>query len=54
MTLVIFYSTLSYVSNLLNVKVKQKFYFKRLKVWAPVAHTYNPSYSGGRNQEDHG
>jgi hypothetical protein len=21
---------------------------------APVAHTYNPSYSGGRNQEDHG
>jgi hypothetical protein len=22
--------------------------------WVPVAHTYNPSYSGGRNQEDHG
>jgi hypothetical protein len=22
--------------------------------WAPVAHTYNPSYSGGRDQEDHG
>jgi hypothetical protein len=21
---------------------------------APVAHTYNPSYSGGRDQEDHG
>jgi hypothetical protein len=21
---------------------------------APVAHTCNPSYSGGRNQEDHG
>jgi hypothetical protein len=21
--------------------------------WAPVAHAYNPSYSGGRNQEDH-
>jgi hypothetical protein len=20
----------------------------------PVAHTYNPSYSGGRDQEDHG
>jgi hypothetical protein len=22
--------------------------------WVPVAHTYNPSYSGGRDQEDHG
>jgi hypothetical protein len=22
--------------------------------WVPVAHTYNPSNSGGRNQEDHG
>jgi hypothetical protein len=21
--------------------------------WAPVAHTCNPSYSGGRDQEDH-
>jgi hypothetical protein len=21
--------------------------------WAPVAHAYNPSYSGGRDQEDH-
>jgi hypothetical protein len=21
---------------------------------APVAHTYNPGYSGGRDQEDHG
>jgi hypothetical protein len=21
---------------------------------APVAHTYNPSYSGGSDQEDHG
>jgi hypothetical protein len=21
---------------------------------APVSHTYNPSYSGGRDQEDHG
>jgi hypothetical protein len=20
--------------------------------WAPVAHTHNPSYSGGRDQED--
>jgi hypothetical protein len=22
--------------------------------WAPVAHACNPSYSGGRDQEDHG
>jgi hypothetical protein len=22
--------------------------------WAPVAHVCNPSYSGGRDQEDHG
>jgi hypothetical protein len=22
--------------------------------WVPVAHTCKPSYSGGRNQEDHG
>jgi hypothetical protein len=22
--------------------------------WAPVSHAYNPSYSGGRDQEDHG
>jgi hypothetical protein len=21
--------------------------------WVPVAHAYNPSYSGGRDQEDH-
>jgi hypothetical protein len=25
-----------------------------LKNWAPVAHTCNPSYSGGRDQEDRG
>jgi hypothetical protein len=24
------------------------------KKWEPVAHTYNPSYSGGRGQEDRG
>jgi hypothetical protein len=24
-----------------------------LSSWVLVAHTYNPSYSGGRNQEDH-
>jgi hypothetical protein len=23
-------------------------------IWAPVAHVCNPSYSGGRDQEDHG
>jgi hypothetical protein len=30
--------------------------FKKLLVFtqAPVAHAYNPSYSGGRDQEDHG
>jgi hypothetical protein len=22
--------------------------------WTPVAHAYNSSYSGGRDQEDHG
>jgi hypothetical protein len=26
---------------------------KNKNSWAPVAHTYNPSYSGGRDQEDH-
>jgi hypothetical protein len=33
-------------------------YFGVLKfllwIWALVAHTYNPRYSGGRDQEDHG
>jgi hypothetical protein len=24
------------------------------KCWVPVAHTCNPSYSEGRDQEDHG
>jgi hypothetical protein len=27
---------------------------KKKKSQAPVAHTYNPSYSRGRDQEDHG
>jgi hypothetical protein len=27
---------------------------KNLTSWAPVAHICNPSYSGGREQEDHG
>jgi hypothetical protein len=26
--------------------------YKKKLSWAPVAHTYNPSYSGGRDQED--
>jgi hypothetical protein len=25
---------------------------RKKETWAPVAHTWNPSYSGGRNQED--
>jgi hypothetical protein len=28
-------------------------FFKMSCSQAPVAHTYNPSYSGGRDQEDH-
>jgi hypothetical protein len=27
---------------------------KEISGWAPVAHTHNPSYSGGRDQEDRG
>jgi hypothetical protein len=26
---------------------------KKTNSWALVAHAYNPSYSGGRDQEDH-
>jgi hypothetical protein len=25
---------------------------KKMFAWAPVAHTYNPSYLGGRDQEN--
>jgi hypothetical protein len=28
-------------------------YLKPTKSWAPVAHAYNQSYSGDRDQEDH-
>jgi hypothetical protein len=36
-------------------KVKRPLPTKNIdKGRAPVAHTYNPSYSGGRDQEDHG
>jgi hypothetical protein len=33
------------------VRKKKK---KKYERWALVAHTYNPNYSGGRNQEDSG
>jgi hypothetical protein len=33
--------------TLIFKKIKEK------KDQAPVAHAYNPSYSGGRDQEDH-
>jgi hypothetical protein len=33
---------------------KGTYYDSTQKEWAPVPHTYNPSYSGGRIQEDHG
>jgi hypothetical protein len=37
-----------------NLKYLHKKQFKSLvKSWVPVAHAYNPSYSGGRDQEDH-
>jgi hypothetical protein len=28
--------------------------YQRERSWEPVAHTYNPSYTGGRDQEGHG
>jgi hypothetical protein len=31
--------------------IRRKFKVCR-KSWVPVAHAYNPSYSGGRHQED--
>jgi hypothetical protein len=37
-------------SNLSTAKKKRK---RKLFGLVPVAHTYNPSYSGGRDQEDH-
>jgi hypothetical protein len=36
---------------------KRNFFFlfkNKPSSWAPVAHTCNPRYSGGRDQEDHG
>jgi hypothetical protein len=41
-----------------GVKLKHEGQRKNLRsrngCWTPVAHTYNPSYLGGRDQEDHG
>jgi hypothetical protein len=28
--------------------------YKKVTSWVPLAYTYNPSYSGGSYQEDHG
>jgi hypothetical protein len=33
---------------------QQQNYSRKFYSWALVAHTYNPSYSGGRDQEDRG
>jgi hypothetical protein len=38
---------LFHYENLIKKKIKQN-------RWAPVAHACNPSYPGGRDQEDHG
>jgi hypothetical protein len=35
-----------------EMKSKIKNYLENC--WVPEAHAYNPSYSGGRDQEDHG
>jgi hypothetical protein len=34
-------------------KKKKRKRKKKITLLSPVAHTYNPSYSGGRHQEDH-
>jgi hypothetical protein len=36
----------SYTHDSMNIK-------KTNSWWVQVVHTYNPSYSGGRDQEDH-
>jgi hypothetical protein len=38
----------------LSINCKKLFLKKAKMLRAPVAHAYNPSYSGGRDQEDHG
>jgi hypothetical protein len=37
-----------------HVRVQQADQEKSWSSWAPVAHAYNPSYSGGKDQEDLG
>jgi hypothetical protein len=43
-----------------TIKIKNRNYLKTKGLkneaycWVPVAHACNPSYSGGRDQEDHG
>jgi hypothetical protein len=34
------------------IKIDQIFFNKKIWPWAPVAQACNPSYSGGRDQED--
>jgi hypothetical protein len=45
-------------NNILSIKHFNKVYHIHLKnilvSWALVSHSCNPSYSGGRDQEDHG
>jgi hypothetical protein len=37
------------------MKIKQNKQTIKMRIgWAPVAYAHNPSYSGGRDQEDHG
>jgi hypothetical protein len=42
------------IGNLKNMNELYKMHRKPNKSQAPVAHAYNLSYSGGRDQEDHG
>jgi hypothetical protein len=35
------------------LELKTEFMQKQKLSWVPVVHTCNPSYSGGRDQEDH-
>jgi hypothetical protein len=35
-----------------RIKILEINFIMEVKNWAPVTHTYNPSYSGDRDQED--
>jgi hypothetical protein len=37
-----------------SIKITTTFFKIRHASWAPVVHACNPSYSGGKDQEDHG